>query len=579
VLLSGVGLLALGALSLADALGEAEARAQRDARRAAEATAQDLRRALRSPEALAAAPADARFAIRDGAVVEPEACRALPELGDPRDALPIFVRASLEDLDLEAGARDRVEAAAEGLQDPLRTWLELRLAWHLQRNGEAAARDALLGRIDARAAAGADPLGANVAAAILLAAAAGRPPPAWALTAAPRLGGAEVLGLAGRLRELGRGAEAEALETAHAEVAARRALLDRARRALRRADQGLAAVDGALVLVGAEGGAVVEPAGLVAALRARGALVVPWSGELQFGAQAGAVQVVPGLLAIGPERPRVDRSGTLGFGLVLLACGAVFAFGLGAARRALRRETEALRTRAAFLTSVTHELKTPLASLRLLAERLSEGRVRGADKQREYFALLAGESARLTVLIENVLDLGRMERGERSYDRRPQQLDAVLKDAVAVVRPLAQADGLELRVAPGAPGATGEVDRGALVQLLVNVLDNARRYARAGGRIEVATRCDAGAWEGAVRDFGPGVPEAERERIFERFVRGAAQADGSVPGVGLGLHLAREIARAHGGELRCEAAPEGPGAVFRLTLPAGTGGSAAEERR
>jgi two-component system phosphate regulon sensor histidine kinase PhoR len=216
---------------------------------------------------------------------------------------------------------------------------------------------------------------------------------------------------------------------------------------------------------------------------------------------------------------------------------------------------------------VTHERKTPLASLRLLAEMLDEGRVRAPAQQREYFRMLAGETVRLQALIDNVLDLGRMERGERALDLRPCELGEVVRDAVAVFAPVAARDGRTVTVRGDEGALPVRADRAGLTQALLNVLDNARKYG-AGARIEVTLAAGPHAVRVAVRDFGPGVPPAERERIFERFVRGAAQAAGDVPGVGLGLYLARAIARAHGGELRCEAPDDGgPGAVFAFVLP------------
>jgi signal transduction histidine kinase len=270
----------------------------------------------------------------------------------------------------------------------------------------------------------------------------------------------------------------------------------------------------------------------------------------------------PGLLA----RPAAVL--TAGLLLIALCAGSAFF-----AVRALRREADALRAQAEFLTVVTHELKTPVAAIRLIAEVLHGDEV-SADKQRDYFALLAGESARLTMLIENVLDLGQQQRGERAFDARPGDLAAVVREAVALFAPLAERAGMQVELAEGAGVATAIVDGNALLQALLNVFDNARKYAAAGGRIAVATAATASEFEVRVRDFGPGVPADEREVVFERFRRGRAHRHGSIPGIGLGLHLAQTIARRHGGELRCAAA-DGPGAEFVFTLPLAS--SAGEE--
>jgi len=256
----------------------------------------------------------------------------------------------------------------------------------------------------------------------------------------------------------------------------------------------------------------------------------------------------------------------------VLTLAFVFAGSALFAVRALRQQAAAVRTRAEFLTMVTHELKTPLAAIRLLGEMLVEGRV-PAGREREYYGLLAGEAARLSMLIENVLDLGRMERGERAYDLRPTDLAEVVRESVALFAPVAQRDGVELALYEGAPRAVAPADRGALLQALLNVLDNARKYAAAGRRIAVTTAARGASFEVALRDFGPGVADDEREAIFDRFRRGARHAHGAVPGVGLGLHLAQQIARRHGGELRCARPADGPGAVFTFTLPCAEGGA------
>ncbi|MBL8725719.1 MAG: HAMP domain-containing histidine kinase, partial [Planctomycetes bacterium] len=230
--------------------------------------------------------------------------------------------------------------------------------------------------------------------------------------------------------------------------------------------------------------------------------------------------------------------------------------------RASAREGEALAAQAEFLTNVTHELKTPLAAIRLLAEMLAEGRAVG--REAEYQAMLVAETARLSALIENVLDLRKAERATAPLARTPVDAAAVVRDTVAMLAPLAEQAGHRLTAdLPPLPAARG--DRGVLAQALVAVLDNARKYAP--GPVEITAQAKPRQIEIAVRDHGQGVPAAERERIFERFVRGSAQQHGSVPGVGVGLHLARTLLRRSGGDLRCASAEPGPGAVFLLTLP------------
>lgn len=252
---------------------------------------------------------------------------------------------------------------------------------------------------------------------------------------------------------------------------------------------------------------------------------------------------------------------TAGLGLLLLFAGSVWA-----TMRGLARETAAMRTRTEFLSGVTHELKTPVAGLRLMADVLNEDDVE-PKRQREYFAMMAGEAARLSALIDNVLDLGQMERGERSYDMRTEDAADVVRDAVRSYTPIGNHAGLSISLREGTASATATLDRGAITQALLNLMENARKYASKGKRIDITTDNGDANFTVCVRDHGPGIASDEREQVFARFQRGKAQVSGSVSGVGLGLFLSRAILERHGGTLTCHAPEDGSGSVFQLTLP------------
>jgi len=177
---------------------------------------------------------------------------------------------------------------------------------------------------------------------------------------------------------------------------------------------------------------------------------------------------------------------------------------------------------------------------------------------------LGAEAARLGLIVENVLDLGRLERGERSYNRRPHRLGDLLRESSAGIEPLARRDGLELRV-DGACDALVRADRAAVVQAIRNLLENARRYAASGGSVELGAEQRDGVCLVTVRDHGPGLAGDKRERVFEKFRRGTAASRSGNPGVGLGLYLARLIFRDHGGDLVARDCASG--ACFEATLP------------
>ena len=307
---------------------------------------------------------------------------------------------------------------------------------------------------------------------------------------------------------------------------------------------------------------------------------IEWAGSVRRGDRAspGAIPLIHGLV-LEPEIRSPDGLGgrPLAVGLLLLALALLLAVSLAVTLRGLRRTHESLALQREFLGGVSHELRTPLASIRMFAELLESGRVRDDVKRSEYHRLLAAESTRLSTLVENVLDLGRIERGERSYERRPIAFDELVREALELFEPLADRHGLVVeRRGPGLQskisGSVVEGDRGALMQSLWNLFENASKYG--GGHLEVELRSDENAVAIKMRDRGPGVPRGERERIFERFRRGEDQAHGAIPGIGLGLYLARTIVRAHGGQLEYVEPDEGPGACFVLSLPTVQGAAA-----
>lgn len=288
---------------------------------------------------------------------------------------------------------------------------------------------------------------------------------------------------------------------------------------------------------------------------------------LPAGEAEDTVSVVAGI-ELMPTAPPEAAVGSQWVLLVLLIGLAGFlVLGVVLVVRALRRERLAAFARRDFLTAVTHELKTPLATIRLLVDVLRDART-SPHKRDRYHQSLAGETARLSMLVENVLDLGRLERGERAYDRRTENARDIVVEALELYSPLAARDKIQLEQKLGVDRALVRVDRGALVQVLLNLLENARRYAASGQRIRVTDAVLDGVYTCWVTDDGPGVPPRDRETIFAKFRSGKNAVAGGNPGVGLGLFLARAILRDHGGDLECvDPQGETTGASFRIRLP------------
>ena len=227
-----------------------------------------------------------------------------------------------------------------------------------------------------------------------------------------------------------------------------------------------------------------------------------------------------------------------------------------AMRRALAAESRATAREKRFLASVTHELRTPLAAMRLFGERLADGR----GDPREYGALVAEESQRLEVLVEGVLAATRATERPTLALVEPAEL---LRSAVTLVGPRAERREVTLTCRAIAPLPPAAWDTEAVRRAVLNLLDNAIKHGRHGGRVEAAAVADHGFICLSVSDDGPGIGHRERNDLFGRFVRGRTDA----PGTGLGLHFAEQVAHAHGGRLDL-VSEEGRGCVFILRLPA-----------
>jgi len=221
-----------------------------------------------------------------------------------------------------------------------------------------------------------------------------------------------------------------------------------------------------------------------------------------------------------------------------------------------------------FLSYVSHELKTPLTAIRESAELLEEGVLgRLTPEQQEVAAILKGNSIQLQTMIEKMLSFNLPEVSDRPLERRWVDLCALVEAVLADHKPAILAKVLDLDVHCKAVRYCGDEDR--LRVVIDNLVSNAVKYSPEGGRLELRLDRDAdGGVTLMVRDSGPGVPEAERERIFEAFYRGRHPEQERIKGSGLGLAIVREFVLAHGGEIRVEDAD--PGARFIVHLPPST---------
>ncbi len=250
----------------------------------------------------------------------------------------------------------------------------------------------------------------------------------------------------------------------------------------------------------------------------------------------------------------------------------------GLVARYVGRQIRVTRLRNDLIATVSHELKTPLSSIRALIDTLLEGRYHGQQQQREYLQLAAKENERLSRLIDNFLAFSRMERGKRTFDLSEVQVEEIVTAAVDAVREKFQVPGarLDVDVAAGLPAITG--DAGALVTVLVDLLDNAHKYTGDEKRVTLRAYADEGKVRLEVQDNGVGLSRRAAKRVFDRFYQVDQRLARRAGGCGLGLSIVQFIVTAHGGSVGVSS-QLGRGSTFTVTLPAAETSTAESDER
>ena len=312
------------------------------------------------------------------------------------------------------------------------------------------------------------------------------------------------------------------------------------------------------------------------------------------------------------------------FGSLIAAAAAAALLGLVTAWRAFHRQWRLSQLKSNFVSSVSHELHAPVASVRLMAESLERGKIPEASKQQEYFRFIVLECRRLSSLVENVLDFSRIEQGRKEYEFEPTDLYALTQQTVKLMEPYAAERQVALALAVPDPqllvapksdegGSTFNsqllLDGKAIQQALVNLIDNAIKHSPRGGTVTVGLESVEGRVASGklaeheetsniehrtsniepattavglpsldtrrsslvtifVEDHGEGIPPSEHEKIFERFYRRGSELRRETQGVGIGLSIVKHIVEAHGGKVRVRSGV-GQGSRFTIELPLG----------
>ncbi len=258
--------------------------------------------------------------------------------------------------------------------------------------------------------------------------------------------------------------------------------------------------------------------------------------------------------------------------LVGLVAGTVLLVG-----RAAFHQMKLARLKNDFIATVTHELKTPLCSMRVLVDTLLEGNYRDQRQVREYLELMARENERLSRLIDNFLSFSRMERNKQAFSFRPVEPRELVEAAADIVRERFEAVGCAFTAEANGELPAVEADRDALVTVLLNLLDNAYKYSTDDKRIALRAFADDGEICFQVQDNGIGMRRRAVRRAFDRFYQVDQSLSRSVGGCGLGLSIVKFIVEAHGGSVDVESRP-GEGSTFTVRLPAAQGNGARRGR-
>jgi signal transduction histidine kinase len=230
------------------------------------------------------------------------------------------------------------------------------------------------------------------------------------------------------------------------------------------------------------------------------------------------------------------------------------------------REAELVRLKSDFVDSASHTLKTPLTRIRLMAEKMELGWIKDEAKKKEYSRAIMAETDRMTEMVTNMLDFSKVEAGRMRFDMKNGSLREHVQTVMDSLRMHIESQGfqLEMKLAEDIPLLY--FDPEAIKSILVNLVYNALKYSQAEKYIGVDLYQEGDRVILAVADKGMGIPEKEREKIFEKFYRGRDETVKAMEGSGLGLFLARHAAKAHKGDIKVTGEP-GKGSTFKVYLP------------
>ena len=244
----------------------------------------------------------------------------------------------------------------------------------------------------------------------------------------------------------------------------------------------------------------------------------------------------------------------------------IFSFGVVLIARTVAHDMEVLRIKSDFVASVSHEFKTPLTSIKTLTERLLEGKVKDQAKMKQYYSVISRDTNKLTHLVGNILDFAKIEEGKKEYDFEDTNMAEWLHRTIENFREenVQREIHIHTQIPEDIPHLS--IDKNAMALVVNNLLDNAVRYSTSKKEMELMVSKNEKNLFIEVKDHGIGIPNDERDRIFEKFYQGSNAARLSTKGTGLGLTIVRHTVESHGGEVSVESTIN-QGSTFTISLP------------
>jgi two-component system phosphate regulon sensor histidine kinase PhoR len=244
----------------------------------------------------------------------------------------------------------------------------------------------------------------------------------------------------------------------------------------------------------------------------------------------------------------------------------VLLFGIYIVFKNVRREIEISQMKSDFVSNVSHELRTPLSMISMFAETLEMGRVRTEEKKQEYYGIISQETARLSRIVNSILNFSRIEAGKRNFNFVDTFLNDIVENVFSSYKVHLAQNGFEAILEKDDSIPVQKLDEEAVSEAFMNLLDNAVKYSMKNKKLLVRTGFGKGFSFVEVKDYGIGIPKEDQKKIYEKFFRVGSGLVHNVKGTGLGLSIVKHIVEAHKGIVELESEP-GEGSLFRLKFP------------